>query len=358
MKVPFSPPRIDEKIAQSVRDALFSGWITTGPRTKLFEKELSAYTGAAATVCVSAATTGLELMLHWFGVGEGDEVIVPAYTYSATGNVVLRSGAKLILVDVGDDFNIDSKAIASAITRHTKVIMPVDVGGYPCDYDAIWKVIGEKSTLFSPNNAVQERLGRIMLLADAAHSLGARYKDRMSGTLADASCFSFHAVKNLTTAEGGAISLNFPDSFDDEEIYRTLSIKSLHGQTKDALAKSQLGGWRYDIIEPGFKCNMTDLQAAIGLVELSRYESETLPRRKAIFEFYHQRLAGFSWAILPPFTNDQCVSSYHVYMLRIAGVSESDRDAIITEIGLRDVAVNVHFQPLPLFTAYKERGFK
>jgi dTDP-4-amino-4,6-dideoxygalactose transaminase len=358
MKVPFSPPRIDELIAQSVREALFSGWITTGPRTKQFERALSQYTGAKATVCVNSATAGLELMLHWWGIGPDDEVIVPAYTYSATGNVVLRSGAKLILVDVGTDFNISTDAIRAAITPRTKAIMPVDIGGLPCNYAEIMKIAEERRSIFSPANVHQQNLGRILVISDAAHSVGAQYQGRKSGVLADVSCFSFHAVKNLTTAEGGAISLNLPAPFDNDELYQTLCIKSLHGQTKDALAKSQIGSWRYDIIEPGFKCNMTDIQAAIGLVELERYERDTLKRRREICQTYSSHLSRFSWAILPIFETEEKISSYHLYMLRIKGASESQRDAVINHLSAAEVAVNVHFQPLPLFTAYRSRGFQ
>ncbi len=275
--IPFSPPRIDQKIIDEVVDTLKSGWITTGPKTKKFEKQLAAYCKAPAVVCLNSATAGLELMLRWFGVGEGDEVILPAYTYSATANVVMHCGAKPVLVDAGDDFNINVALLRKAITQKTKVIMPVDIGGWPCDYEAIMLLVNQPEviSLFNPANDTQQKLGRIMVLSDAAHSLGATYKGRKTGTLADATVFSFHAVKNLTTAEGGGIALYFPAPFNNEELYSFLCIYSLHGQNKDALAKMQKGNWKYDIITAGYKCNMTDMQAALGLVELQRYDDDT-----------------------------------------------------------------------------------
>lgn len=355
--IPFSPPRIDDKNLAAVEEVLRSGWITTGPKTKLFEKEISEYLGCRATACLSSATAGLELALRWFGVKEGDEVIVPVYTYSATGNVVLHCGATVVFVDAQEDFNVDPEKIAAAITERTKVVMSVDLGGYPVDYDPIKAVLEEERSLFVPESPEQEMLGRILYLADSAHAFGARYKGKMVGVQADLQGFSFHAVKNLSTAEGGAVCLNLPEPFDNEEIYRQMMIKSLHGQTKDALAKMQKGNWRYDIVEPGYKCNMTDIQAALGLVELERYESETLPRRKAIMERYSRAFEQYDWAQCPHFIDDDKQSSYHLYLLRIREVTEGQRDDIIQGIFDRDVSVNVHFQPLPLFTAYKERGY-
>lgn len=354
--IPFSPPRIDDHTIAEVVAALKSGWITTGPRTKQFEKEITDYCQAKTTVCVSSWTMGMQVLLHWWGVGEGDEVIVPCYTYCASGNVVLHSGAKLVLVDVGGDFNIDVDAVAAAITDRTKVIMPVDIGGLPCDYDALYAAISDKQNLFKPNNELQKQLNRILLVADAAHSFGAIYKDKISGALADISVFSFHAVKNLTTAEGGAIVFNLPTGFNHEEIYQHFCTLILHGQSKDALAKTKAGGWKYDVLAPGFKCNMTDLQAAIGLVELNRY-ADNLERRKQIMEFYLDFFKAYDWAILPQIKSVNKTSAFHLYLLRISGISEVERDAIITEINTLGVAVNVHFQPLPLLTAYKSIGY-
>lgn len=360
--IPFSPPRVDEKTIAAVTEVLYSGWITTGPKTKLFERKLEEYTGAKKVFCCNSATAAYELLLRWYGIGPGDEIIVPAYTYSATGNVVLRCGAKLILADAkNDDFNIDVAKLKSLITENTKAIVPVDLGGFPCDYSDLFDLVNlpEIKKLFQPKNELQEKLGRIMIAADSAHSTGAVYNGKKIGSVADACVFSFHAVKNLTTAEGGCLCLNLPNIFDHEEAYKAINIKSLHGQTKDALAKTtEKGNWRYDIVEPGYKCNMTDIQAAIGLVELDRYESETLVKRKYIFDKYSAAFSQFSWADVPIYETAQKLSSFHVYMFRIKNCTESQRDLIIQAIFEQDVACNVHFQPLPLFTAYKERGYK
>ena len=358
--IPFSPPRIDQKIIDEVVATLKSGWITTGPKTKLFEKKLSAYNGNKATLCLNSATAGLEIMLRWFGVKEGDEVIVPAYTYSATANVCMHVGAKIVLVDVNpDDFNISVKAIENAITAKTKVIMPVDFGGLPCDMDEINALVhrADIKSKFSAHTEEQRKLGRILVLADSAHSIGAFYKGKHTGALCDVAVFSFHAVKNLTTAEGGAIALNLPAPFDNEEIYKALCIKTLHGQNKDALAKTQKGGWRYDIVEPGYKCNMMDLQAAIGLVELERYDSENLVRRKEIVDQYNATLSKYAWAELPVHGTKDKTSSYHLYPLRINGITETQRDEIINLIFEQEVSVNVHFIPLPLLSFYKGIGY-
>jgi dTDP-4-amino-4,6-dideoxygalactose transaminase len=359
--IPFSPPRIDQKIIDEVIATLKSGWITTGPKTKLFEKKLSEYNGNKATLCLNSATAGLEVMLRWYGVKEGDEVIIPAYTYSATANVCMHVGAKIVLVDVNpDDFNISVKAIEAAITSKTKVIMPVDFAGFPCDMDEINALVNRADikSIFSPSTAEQKMLGRILVLSDSAHSIGAFYKDKHTGALCDVAVFSFHAVKNLTTAEGGAIALNMPAPFDNEEIYKALCIKTLHGQNKDALAKTLKGGWRYDILEPGYKCNMMDIQAAIGLVELERYDSENLVRRKQIVNQYNAVLSKFPWAQLPVVGTNDKTSSYHLYPLRIKGISETQRDLIIDKISNMEVAVNVHFIPLPLLSFYKGIGFE
>jgi dTDP-4-amino-4,6-dideoxygalactose transaminase len=356
--IPFSPPRIDQAVIDEVTAALQSGWITTGPRTKQFEKEITAYCGSKTTIAVSAWTTGMEVLLRWWGVGPGDEVILPAYTYCASANVVLHTGATPVFVDVNSaDFNISLSEVAAKITSNTKVIMPVDLGGFPCDYTALYQIIAEKKHLFEPKSPQQTQLGRILLAADAAHSFGAIYHNSRVGSIADVTVFSFHAVKNLTTAEGGAITFNLPEVFDHDAIYKTFNMKILHGQSKDALAKTQKGAWRYDVLEPGYKCNMTDIQAAIGLVELGRYQ-ENLERRKAIFAQYDQAFSAHNWAQMPTYQNDQKTSSYHLYQLRIHDCSEAQRDAIIQAIFDHDVAVNVHFQPLPLLTAYKNLGYQ
>jgi dTDP-4-amino-4,6-dideoxygalactose transaminase len=356
--IPFSPPRIDEKVLKEVNDALMSGWITTGPRTKLFEKKISDYCGCKTTVAVSSWTMGMEVFLKWWGIGPGDEVIIPVYTYCASANVVLHTGAKAVMVDVSeDDFNIAIEKIEAAITPKTKVIMPVDISGFPCDYNEILNLAHKHKKIFTPKNEMQSKLGRILIASDAAHSFGALYCGKRSGSLADVTCFSFHAVKNLTTAEGGAVCFNLPDSFDHDEIYKDFVTITLHGQSKDALAKSKKGAWKYDVLIPGYKCNMTDIQAAIGLVELDRYQ-ENLDRRKEIFTAYDTVFSKKGWALLPIHEDSEKTSSYHLYLLRIKNISEDQRDEIIQEIFNNDVAVNVHFQPLPLLTAYKNLDYR
>lgn len=360
--IPFSPPRIDQKIIDAVTETLKSGWITTGPKTKLFEKKLTEYCGNQSTICLNSATAGLEIMLRWFGVGEGDEVILPAYTYSATANVVMHCGARPVFVDINtDDFLISVKEIEKAITNNTKVIMPVDFAGMPCDYDAINALVRKQEiqTKFIPKNEHQLKLGRILVLADAAHSVGAVYKGKKSGSLTDVSVFSFHAVKNLTTAEGGAVALNLPAPFDNEAIYTQLCISTLHGQNKDALAKMQKGNWKYDIIEAGYKCNMTDMSAAIGLIELERYDNDTIVRRKHIVTAYNEILKKYAWADLPvhEITTNKTESCYHLYPLRIKGITEVQRDEIMQHVFNKDVSVNVHFIPLPMLSFYKNQGY-
>lgn len=358
--IPFSPPRIDDKIVEEVSAALRSGWITTGPRTKQFEKDISAYTGAKTTVCFGSATAGLELALRWFGIGPGDEVIIPAYTYCATANVVLHCGAVPVMVDcLPGQFNMDPVKVKQALSARTKAIIPVDIGGLPCDYKALREIAehSESRRLFQPRTEVQKTLGRFLLVADSAHGFGARFEGSPLGALADVTGFSFHAVKNLTTAEGGCICLHLPNAFDHEEAYKWLTTMSLHGQNKDALSKMKKGAWRYDVIAPGYKCNMTDLQAAIGLVELGRYDSETIPRRRHLCHLYDSLLSKYDWAVLPSFGEGRTESSYHLYQLRIKGISEAQRDEIIQEIANQEVAVNVHFIPLPMLTAYRNLGY-
>ena len=358
--IPFSPPRIDQKIIDAVSEVLRSRWITTGPKTKLFEHNLTEYCGHKSTLCVNSASSGLELMLRWYGVGEGDEVIVPAYTYCATANVVVHCGAKPVFVDISDDYNISVNEIEKAITGKTKVIIPVDIAGFPCDYDEINELVKRDDIVkkFQPANPEQKQLGRILVLSDAAHSLGAFYKNKKTGCLTDLTVFSFHAVKNLTTAEGGAICLNLPEPFDNRKVYEYLCIKSLHGQTKDAFSKAQKGNWRYDVIEAGYKYNMTDIQAAMGIVELERYDNDMLVRRKQIFELYSRLLSEYKWFQKPIYENEYKTSSYHVYLLRIKGISEEERDRIIEAIYNKEVSVNVHFIPLPLLTYYSGNGYK
>jgi dTDP-4-amino-4,6-dideoxygalactose transaminase len=358
--IPFSPPRIDKKIIDEVTAALTSGWITTGPRTKLFEKKLTEYCGNKNSVALNSATAGLELVLRWFGVGEGDEVILPAYTYCATANVVMHCGAKPVFVDVNEsDFNISIAEIEKAITKNTKVIMPVDFAGLPCDFKELNELVKKESIVsnFSPKTSEQTQLGRILILSDAAHSFGAYYDGLVSGNLTDISVFSFHAVKNLTTAEGGAIAFNLPAPFDNEELYKKFCVTSLHGQNKDALAKTQKGNWRYDVVEAGYKCNMTDISAAIGLIELERYKDDTLVKRKYIFDMFNSELSKYDWAELPEYETSSKTSSYHLFPLRIKNISEEQRDEMIKRIFDEDVSVNVHFIPVPMLSFYVNKGY-
>ncbi len=356
--IPFSPPRIDDKIIDEVTAALKSGWITTGPRTKLFEKKITEYCGNKSTLCLNSATAGLEIMLRWFGVGSGDEVILPAYTYSATANVIIHCGAIPVFVDVNsNDFNINVSNIEKSITSKTKVIMPVDFAGYPCDYNEINALVIKHKEMFKPTTENQKKLGRVLVLSDSAHSFGATYQGKKCGSLTDVSVFSFHAVKNLTTAEGGAVALNLPEPFDNNEIYTYLCMYTLHGQNKDALAKTQKGNWKYDIIEAGYKCNMTDLSAAIGLIELERYDNDTQIKRKEIFETYDKAFSNDSRFQIPMHVTDIKNGCYHLYPLRINNITEQQRDAIMKEIFDCDVSVNVHFMPVPSTTYYKNLGY-
>ncbi len=361
--IPFSPPRIDEHTIKAVEEALRSGWITTGPRTKEFEKRIADYCGAPKVIALNSWTNAAELVLRWFGVGPGDEVILPAYTYCATANIVMHVGATPVLVDVLDDFTIDPVAVRRAITPRTKVIIPVDIGGLPARVVEIMRIAEEArphftphTSHFTPHTSPQHLLGRPLVLSDAAHSFGATIAGRKVGAQADITGFSFHAVKNLTTAEGGALAFNLPADFDHEAIYRLFNTMSLHGQSKDALAKTQPGAWRYDVEFPGWKCNMTDLQAAIGLLELDRYDNDTLPRRKAICERYTRAFAPDMRFIVPTFVDGERASCHHLYMLRMAHATEQQRDAISTALAQRRVSVKVHFIPLPLLSFYKAQG--
>ncbi len=361
MKIPFSPPYIDDDIKREVMETLDSGWITSGPRVLALEKLVAEQTGLTHVACCNSATSGLMLLLHWFGVTRGDEVIIPAYTYAATALVVMHIGATPVMVDSGEDFNIDVAKIKERITSKTKAIIPVVIAGWPCDYQQLFELVNapDIKARFKPVTANQEKLGRIMVLSDAAHSLGATYANKPIGTWGDFSVFSFHAVKNVTTAEGGAMCINLPQqAFDHAEVYRTLKLWSLNGQTKDALAKTNGAGWRYDIVYPGFKMNMPDICAAIGLAQLRKYPTFMLPERKRVAEAYAKGFANYSWAIAPPMKDDVRESSYHVFALRIKGITEAQRDSMIERITEAGVSVNVHFQPLPMLTVFQERGYR
>ncbi len=359
MKIPFSPPYIDDSVIAEVTDALRSGWITTGPKTKALEEEIRQMTGSRQVLCVNSWTTGAIMTLRWLGVGPGDEVIIPAYTYCATALAVIWAGAKPVMVDSGEDLNISVDAIRRAITPRTKAIIPVDIAGWPCDYDAIMQLVSEPEVkaLFLPTSPVMEQLGRIIVINDSAHSIGSHYGDKFSGTQTDIAIFSLHAVKNVTTAEGGAICLNLPAPFDNELLYKELRMKALNCQTKDAFTKSKAGGWRYDIVGMGMKANMADVNAAIGLAQIRQYP-KMLAERKRVFQTYSEAFAREPWAILPPMQQDGRESSYHVYTLRIRDIGEQQRDDIISEISKREVAVNVHFIPLPMLTLFRNLGYR
>ena len=358
MKIPFSPPYIDESVINEVNDSLRSGWITTGPKVRALENEIKQLTGSQAVLGVNSWTSGAILMLRWLGVGAEDEVIIPAYTYCATAMAVMWAGAKVVMVDSGEDFNISVDAIRKAITPHTKAILPVDIAGYPCDYNAIMSLVQEPEikAMFQPTSAVQAQLGRILVLNDSAHSLGAKYHGERSGKQTDITIFSLHAVKNITTAEGGAICFNMPEPFDNEQLFKDMRLMTLNCQTKDAFTKSQAGGWRYDIVGRGMKINMADINAAIGLAQIRQYD-RLLSERKRICMAYSKAFSAYDWAILPPLVREGYETSYHVYALRIKGFSEAQRDAMINEIAKSEVAVNVHFVPLPLLTYYKQLGY-
>lgn len=360
MKIPFSPPFIDEDVKREVLDCLESGWITSGPKVLALEALVGEQVGVEHVVCCNSATSGLLLMLHWFGVGKGDEVIIPAYTYAATALVVLHVGATPVMVDVDQDFNIDVATIEQKVTEKTKVIIPVDFAGWPCDFSKIFGLIESDRVRkrFKPTNEVQRKLGRIMVLSDAAHSIGAKYKTKCTGALADFTVFSFHAVKNITTAEGGAVCVNVGSAgFDNKELYKQLKLWCLNGQTKDALSKTNGGNWRYDIVYPGFKMNMPDLGAAIGLAQLRKYSQAIMPQRKRVFESYVSIFSDYSWAQLPPLDNEETTSSYHLFALRIRNITEHQRDQMIDFISEKGVSVNVHFQPLPVLKLFKDMGY-
>jgi dTDP-4-amino-4,6-dideoxygalactose transaminase len=355
--IPFSPPDISEEEINEVVDTLKSGWITTGPKTKLFEKQIAEYCNTSKAVALNSATAAMEMTLRLLGIGPGDEVITCAYTYSASASVITHVGARVVLVDSGkDSFHIDYDAIADAITEKTKAIIPVDIAGVMCDYDRIFEAVESKKDLFYPSNDLQKAFGRVVVLADAAHSIGATYKGKMSGEVADFTSFSFHAVKNLTTAEGGAVTWRDIDGFDNEEIYKQYMLLSLHGQSKDALAKTKLGAWEYDIVAPNYKCNMTDIMASLGLAQFKRYPG-ILKRRKEIIEKYDALLTALDVTPIRHY-DETCASSGHLYLARLNGKDEAFRNDVITKMAERGVSTNVHYKPLPMHSAYKNLGFK
>lgn len=361
MKISFSPPDMTELEAQGVSEAIESGWITTGPKTKKFERQIAEYCQVNKAVCLNSQTACAEMALRLLGIGvqnggsESDEVIVPAYTYTASASVVCHVGAKLVLIDSQpESLEMDYDAVENAINEHTKAIIPVDLGGIPCDYDRIFSIVENKKSLFKATSAVQEAIGRVAVCADAAHAFGASWHGKMVGSIADFTSFSFHAVKNLTTAEGGALTWNIP-GIDDEELYHQAQLYSLHGQSKDALAKTQLGAWEYDIVGPWYKCNMTDIMAAIGLAQLSRYKG-ILERRKEIIGRYDAAFRKHGIGVLQHYT-DKYQSSGHLYITRIPGVGLEQRQEIIVKMAEAGIATNVHYKPLTMMTAYKKLGF-
>ena len=357
MKIPFSPPDVGEAEIEQVVEALRSGWITTGPKTKELERQVAQFCHTSRAVCLNSATVALELTLHQLGIGPGDEVITCAYTYTASASVVCHVGAKLVLVDCQpDSFEMDYDALENAITEKTKAIIPVDIGGKVCDYDRIFAIVEKKKSLFTPSdNKIQQALGRVAVVADAAHAFGARWHGKMCGEIADFTAFSFHAVKNFTTAEGGAVVWRDLDGIDNEELYKKYMLLSLHGQSKDALAKTQLGAWEYDIVITGYKCNMTDIMAGIGLAQMKRYP-ELLQRRREIIGRYDAVMDTLPVSVLRHY-GDDFASSGHLYLVRLNGKDEQYRNDFIVKMAQRDVATNVHYKPLPMHTAYKALGF-
>lgn len=357
MLIPFSPPDITEAEIAEVVDTLKSGWITTGPKTKQFEKEIASFCHTEKAVCLNSATACLEGVLHFLGIGAGDEVITSAYTYTASASIVCHVGAKLVLVDTAPgSCEMNYEQLAEKITEKTKAIIPVDLAGVVCDYEKIYEIVNEKKAMFRPANKVQEAMGRIAVIADASHAFGAMRKGKMCGEIADFTAFSFHAVKNLTTAEGGAVTWREIPNYSSDEIYRSFMLYSLHGQTKDALSKTKVGQWEYDILLPGYKCNMTDIMAAIGLAQLRRYPS-MLERRKHIVSMYNKVLENMPVRVLNHYDDDH-QSSGHLYLVYMLGKSAEERNRIIERMAEKNVATNVHYKPLPLLTAYKNLGFK
>ena len=354
--IPFSPPDMTEAEVNEVRDAILSGWITTGPRTKELEKQIAAYVGTERAVCLNSQTACAEMALRLLGIGDGDEVIVPAYTYTASASVVYHVGAKIVFVDVQkDSLEMDYNAVEAAINERTKAIIPVDLAGIPCDYTRLFELVERKRDLFRPSNEIQRAIGRIAICADAAHAFGASRNGKMVGSIADFSSFSFHAVKNFTTAEGGALTWRTIPGIDNEKLYHQVQLFSLHGQSKDALAKTQLGAWEYDIVGPWYKCNMTDIMAALGLVQMKRYPA-LLARRREIIERFDAAFKPLGLEVLTHYSDDH-ISSGHLYITRVPGASLEERQAIIVKMAERGIATNVHYKPLPMMTAYKQLGF-
>ena len=356
MNIPFSPPDITDLEIEEVANALRSGWITTGPKTKELERQVAAYCGTERAVCLNSQTACAEMALNVLGIGPGDEVIVPAYTYTATASVVYHVGAKIVMVDCqADSLEMDYEAVEAAVTENTKAIIAVDLAGIPCDYEKIYAIAERKRDLFKPNTDIQKAIGRIVVMADTAHSYGASQNGIKTGSLADFSSFSFHAVKNLTTAEGGALTWKNIPGIDNETIYKQLQLFSLHGQSKDALAKTKLGAWEYDIVGPWYKCNMTDVAAAIGLSQMKRYD-DMLARRKEIIGKFDAALKPLGVLTLDHY-NETHQSSGHLYLSRIPGITSEQRNEIINQMAERGIATNVHYKPLPMHTAYKNLGF-
>ena len=354
--IPFSPPDMSEVEIQQVAEALRSGWITTGPKTKEFENLIALCCGTKKTVCLNSATACMEMILHVLGVGPGDEVITCAYTYTATASVTCHVGAKVVMVDTAPgSFEMDYSKLADAITERTKVVIPVDLAGVICDYKKVFAAVESKKHLFRPANDIQKAFGRVVVIADAAHAFGAKQNGKMCGEIADFTSFSFHAVKNLTTAEGGALTWRPIEGIDDEWIYKQFQLLSLHGQNKDALAKTQLGAWEYDIVAPNYKCNMTDVMAGIGLAQLKRYP-EMLYRRRKIIEKYNEGLKDCNVQVLNHYSDNHS-SSGHLYLVRLLGKTVEERNEIIIKMAERGIACNVHYKPLPMMTAYKNLGF-
>ena len=355
--ISFSPPDITDVEINNVVEVLKSGWITTGPKTKEFERKIAEYCNTNKSICLNSATACMEMTLRLLGIGEGDEVITSAYTYTASASVIHHVGAKIVLIDTAkDSFQMDYEKLEEAITERTKAIIPVDLAGIMCDYDKIFEIVNRKKDLFKANSKLQEAIGRVVVIGDGAHSFGASQKGKMSGEVADFTSFSFHAVKNLTTAEGGALTWKSIDGVDDEEIYKRLNTLSLHGQTKDALAKTKIGSWEYDIVEPAYKCNMTDIMAAIGMGQLSRYE-DLLNYRKAIINRYDELLEDVEGVEVLKHYTEENTSSGHLYLVRLIGKDEAFRNEVITKMAEEGIATNVHYKPLPLLTAYKNLGF-
>lgn len=356
MKVPFSPPDISELEINRVVEVLKSGWITTGPEVKEFERRIAEYIGVDKAVALSSATASLEAALHVLGVGEGDEVIVPAYTYTASASPVVHKGAKLVIIDSAPEtFEMDYDKVVEAINENTKAVVPVDLGGMVCDYDRLFEIVEAKRDIFKPANKLQEALGRVAVISDGAHAFGSIKKGVKAGAIADFTSFSFHAVKNLTTAEGGALSWKTIEGVDNDELYHELQLYSLHGQSKDALSKNKAGAWEYDVVYPAYKCNMTNINAAIGIAQLERYDG-LLARRKVLNERYQEALETLGIKVMHHYT-DEMTSTGHLYLVRIPGASIEDRNAVIQDMAEREIACNVHYKPLPMMTAYKNLGF-